>query len=418
MTEKHVDKDQLRIGMFVNLDLPWMKHPFMTSSFKIRNRQQLETLKKLKTGPVRVDLEKSDFTPAPRSAPEPDPAEKAREDISRVMWEEKKRRIKVLKERRVRLKRCAKHYSESVSSARKLMSKLMSSPAQAMEEANELVLGMVEDLSGDADATVQLVNLKAQDENAYLHAINVAALALVLGRKLELKKEQLRQLGMAALFHDIGHQQVPYQILHKKTALSKAESELYQRHPVFGEEIAKRMNTLPKSVLDVILQHHEQMDGSGFPQGLKGLEISVPARIVGLVNRYDNLCNGQGANKPKSPYESVSQMYSKEKGHFDPGFLTAFISNLGVYPPGTLVKLEDDRIAVVISINTKVLLKPNVLVYSPDIPQEEALILDLVEEQLEISECLRREDTAPEILDYLNISESVSYYFDPGKANG
>ena len=72
MSEKRVEKDQLRIGMFVNLDLPWMKHPFMTNSFKIRNQQQLDTLKKLKMGPVRIDLEKSSCTPAPKSAPEPD----------------------------------------------------------------------------------------------------------------------------------------------------------------------------------------------------------------------------------------------------------------------------------------------------------------------------------------------------------
>ncbi|MGD9172340.1 MAG: HD-GYP domain-containing protein, partial [Candidatus Thiodiazotropha sp.] len=135
-------------------------------------------------------------------------------------------------------------------------------------------------------------------------------------------------------------------------------------------------------------------------------------RIVAIVDHYDELCNHTDPNRSLSPYEAVSMMYSKEQGKFDNTVLTTFITNLGIYPPGTVVRLSDQRIACVVTINQKELLRPNVLVYEPEIPKEEALILDLMEEDLSISESCRRSDLTPTILNYLNLSEYVTYYFD------
>lgn len=414
MADQFVDKDQLRIGMFVHLDLPWMKHPFMSSSFKIHTPQQLATIRKLKLDKVRFDPERSDIAPS-TPAPKTEPKEEARilDDVAQAMWEEKKRRIQVLKERRVSLNRCAKRYGQSTQAARKLMSHLQSAPAQAAEEADDLACHMVDELAEDRDATVQLVNMKTQDENSYYHAVNVAALALVLGRSLALDRDQLRLLGMAALFHDLGHQQIPYKVLNKKSALSKPELQLYRQHPRYGAEMAARIGTLPRDVVAVIQQHHENLDGSGYPRGLSADAITAQTRIISVVNRYDNLCNGVTGKTGLSPYEAISRMYSRERQHYDPKVLNGFITNLGVYPPGSVVKLEDGRIAAVISINPRELLKPNVLLYNPDIPKEEALILDLREEELSICESLRLADLKPEVAEYLNLTDTVSYYFGP-----
>jgi len=411
MADKFLSKEQLRIGMFVHLDLPWMKHPFMTSSFKIRTPQQLATIKHLKLERVRMDPDKSD--PEPESpAPQGKDAQ-VLDDVSKALWEEKKRRIRVLKERRVNLNRCAKRYAQSTAAARKMMSHLKSSPAQAVDEADDLVCHMVDELSEDRETTVQLVNMKTQDENSYYHAVNVAALAMVLGRSLALDRDQLRLLGMSSLFHDLGHQQIPYKVLNKKTPLSKPELKLYQQHPRYGAKMATRIGTLPPAVVEVILQHHENLNGTGYPQGLKADAISAQSRIIAVVNRYDNLCNGLHGNAGLSPYEAISLMYSRERERYDHKVLNGFITNLGVYPPGSVVELKDGRIAAVISINPKELLKPNVLLYNPDIPKEEALILDLKEEDLSISKSLRLPDLDTEVIEYLNLSDNVSYYFGP-----
>jgi putative nucleotidyltransferase with HDIG domain len=413
VSEKIVDKSQLRIGLFIHLDLPWMAHPFMTSSFKIRTQKQLDVLRSLEFEQVRIDPARSDDLPA--SEPQPEPAQPLtndlKDDLRAALWEEKQSRIRVLKERRVRLNQCAKRYTQSVGSARKLMAHLRASPVQAAEEAQDLVVGMVDDLTDDQETTVQLVNLKHQDENSYFHSINVVALALVVGQKMNLEKAQLRQLGLGALFHDLGHQKIPYQILHKKGEFTRPERLLYEQHPRYGAEIARTIGSLPPSVVEIIAKHHGHQDGSGFPEGLRAADIGLLTRIVTVVNRYDNLCNGIAAERGLSPHQAISRMYSRERACYDPKVLTLFITNLGVYPPGTVVRLNDERIALVISLNQADLLKPNVLLYSPDIPKEESLVLNLAEEDVGIRESLCQSDLSQDQLEYLNLSDKLSYYF-------
>lgn len=403
--------------MFVQLDLPWMQHPFLTSSFRIRTQKQLDALKTLGIKRIRIDPARSEAEPETDSGGRPpEPSERdVKEDLTAALWEEKRQRIAVLKERRSRLNQCSKCYTQSVGAARRLMSHLRASPAQAAEEAQELVTHMVDDLTADQEATLQLVSLKHQDENSYFHAINVVALSLVVGQRLDYDQSKLRILGLGALFHDLGHLKVPAQVLRKKEAWNPAERQLYAQHARFGAEMARQIGSLSPAVIEIIAKHHEHLDGSGYPSGLSGTDIGVLTRIVTVVNRYDNLCNGFGGDQGLSPHQALSRMYSKERDWFDPKVLTTFISNLGVYPPGTVVRLADERIAVVISINAGDLLKPNVLVYSPEIPQEEALVLDLTEEGIAIRESVNRPDLAAEQIEYLNLSDKLSYYYQSAK---
>lgn len=410
MADKTIQKEQLCIGLYIHLDLPWMKHPFLTSSFKIRSEKQLKTLRQLKLAGVRFDPDKSDAKPLPlvkASAIETQPNENADD----TLWEEKRKRIKVLKERRSKLNQTAGRYEKSVESTRKMMEILFSSPEQAVDMADEVIGNMVSDLTTDTEVTMQLVNLKGKNESSYYHSLNVTALSLVLGKKIGLDSERMHLLGLGALFHDLGHQRIPSQILLKKAPLTPAEEAVYQRHTKLGVLMANKIGTLPNEVIAIIGQHHECLDGSGYPNGLKD-EVDILTRIVAIVDHYDELCNHTDPKHSLSPYEAVSQMYGKEKGKYDHKILTAFIANLGVYPPGTVVRLSDQRIASVVTINHKELLKPSVLIYDPEVPKEEALILDLMEEDLSISESCRRSDLTPTVLNYLNLSEYVTYYFD------
>ncbi len=410
MSDKTIQKEQLCLGLYIHLDLPWMKHPFLTSSFKIRTDKQLKVLQSMRLSDIRYDPDKSDSKPLPRTdtSSVEAPVQDSSEDF---LWEEKKKRIEVLKARRAKVNKTAKRYEKSVESTRKVMDVLFASPEQALHMADEVVGNMVEDLTVDTEVTIQLVNLKGKSESSYYHSLNVTALSLLLGQKLGLDTRQLHFLGLGALFHDLGHQEIPSQILLKKKPLTSVEQKVYQRHPSLGVEMAKQIGVLPDEAIAIIGQHHERLDGSGYPKGLKG-EVGTLARIVAIVDRYDELCNHADPNRALSPYEAVSYMYGKEKGKYDKTILTTFIANLGIYPPGTVVRLSDQRIACVVTINHEELLKPSVLVYDPEIPKEEALILDLVEEDLSISESCRRAEVTPAILNYLNLSEYVSYYFD------
>jgi putative nucleotidyltransferase with HDIG domain len=277
--------------------------------------------------------------------------------------------------------------------------------------ADKVVGNMVNELTLDTEVTIQLVNLKGKSESSYYHLLNVTALSLVLGQKLGLDSKKLHILGLGALFHDLGHQRIPSQILLKKEPLTPAEEQVYQRHTFLGVEMAKKIGALPEEAIAIIGQHHERLDGSGYPKGLKS-EVGTLTRIVAITDQYDELCNHTDPKRSLSPYEAVSLMFSKEQGKFDKSILTTFIANLGVYPPGTVVRLSDQRIASVVTINPDELLKPNVLIYDPEIPKEEALILDLMEEDLSISESCRRSELSPTVLNYLSLSDYVTYYFD------
>jgi putative nucleotidyltransferase with HDIG domain len=410
MSNNKIQKEQLCLGLYIHLDLPWMKHPFFTSSFKIRSEKQLKALRGMRLSTLRYDPEKSDAQPLPLSDI-PVVEASIQESAEDPLWEEKRRRIEVLKARRSKVNQTAKRYEKSVESTRKVMDVLFAAPEQALQMAGEVVGNMVDDLTVDTEVTIQLVNLKGKSESSYYHSLNVTALSLLLGQKLGLDATQLHLLGLGALFHDLGHQEIPSQILLKKTPRTPVEEKVYQRHPALGVEIAKRIGVLPDEAVAIIGQHHERLDGSGYPKGLKG-EVGTLVRIVAIVDRYDELCNHANPKLALSPYETVSHMYGKEQGKYDKTILTVFIANLGIYPPGTVVRLSDQRIACVVSLNHEELLKPSVLVYDPEIPKAEALILDLVEEDLSIIESCRRSEVTPAVLNYLNLSEYVSYYFD------
>jgi HD-GYP domain-containing protein (c-di-GMP phosphodiesterase class II) len=416
MPKQPINPSQLCIGLFVILDLPWMKHSFMSNSFKIKNEKQLAELKSLGLKQVIYDPDKSDAEPLPLeavketsevSAPEPSEQDTA-------MWEEKQARIKKMKERRVCLNRCEKEYTKTVGAVRNMMKSVLAQPEAAIEAADEMASEIVGNLMVNQDTTLHLVNMKGKSESTYFHAINVSILSMMLGKQLGLDEKQLNKLGTGALFHDLGHLEVPDKVLRKTEPLNKAELEAYRMHPIYGLRLAEKMGSLPADVVTVIVQHHEMADGSGYPNGLSGSQISELAQIVAIVNAYDNLCNKTDSSKSLTPYEAMSMLFAKEKQKFNEDKLTTFITNMGVFPPGTVVKLSNGFMAAVVSINSSSLLSPKVMVYDPQIPKSEALILDLLEEDLKITGGLRPGSLPVEVLEYLNLSDNVNFFFDPG----
>jgi hypothetical protein len=167
----------------------------------------------------------------------------------------------------------------------------------------------------------------------------------------------------------------------------------------------------------VIAQHHELIDGSGFPLKLTGDRTSVPSRIVALVNRYDNLCNpASNPGKAVTPHEAVALMFAQGKNKYDPSILGAFIKMMGVYPAGSVVQLTDDRYALVVGVNSSRPLKPRVLVHEPGVPRDEALILDLeTAGGLGIRRSLKPTALSEQTLTYLSPRPRISYFFESGR---
>ncbi len=165
---------------------------------------------------------------------------------------------------------------------------------------------------------------------------------------------------------------------------------------------------------NVIAQHHELIDGSGFPLKLSMDRTTVMSRIVAIVNRYDNLCNPANPAKAITPHEAVALMFAQGRSKYDPDILSGFIKMMGVYPAGSVVQLTDERYALVVGSNFSRPLKPRVLVHDAKVPREEALILDLESApELGIRRSLKPMALPERTLNYLSPRPRVSYFFEP-----
>lgn len=406
--------NQLCVGLYIILDLPWFKHPFLFHHFLIKNERQIKILKNLNLEEIIYDPQKSIAQPlSEQTEPIEEKEEFIDEEITK-MFEEKKKRIERQKVRRAKIHRCESKYNESMASVKKIISQLRRNAHKSVEVAEVMIGDMVESFIKEHDMVLQLVNAKGREID-YSHVINVTVLSLALGKELGLNFEELNTLGISAIFHDIGKSKLPAKVLRKKGPWTKAELEFYQKHPEYGLELAETIGDLHPEVLNVIAQHHEAVDGTGFPKGLTGDKISFFSKIVYVADTYDAYCNSREVTKSMTPYETVSLMFARENSKSDERILTQFISTLGIYPPGTIVELSDGNIGMVISINTGDLLNPNLILYSPDIPKEEAFIIDMREEELEIEKSIRPATLQKEIYLYLNAGINVNHYFDDSK---
>ncbi|HEX5756466.1 MAG TPA: HD domain-containing phosphohydrolase [Arenimonas sp.] len=407
-----LEPEQLRIGLYVSIDLPWFKHPFAFSRFKIRNQEQLDTLRELGV-PVRYVPSRSDCRPLPREDDiEPEtldlPGPSSEEIAAAAAVQARVDQVKALSER---VHKVEQRMQKAAGAVRQINKVIRASPREAFELTDDLVYELVNTLADDGHTHVHAIH-RTLGEDIYFHSLNVAVLSMLLGQALGLDKRDLRHIGFGALLHDVGLCEVPDQVLGKQSALNKIEQVVYESHCKAGVKIARRLGLRPQA-LDIIAHHHERVDGSGYPDGLSAGEMSLPVQIVALVNAYDNLCNPRHGKTPMTPYEALSFLFAKQREQFGEQLVQQLVRCLGVYPPGTLVQLTDERIGLVVSVNGERPLQPVVLVYDPDVPREQAHLLDLdVEPELRVTKGLRPQNVPRAALEYLDPRSHVTFFFE------
>jgi putative nucleotidyltransferase with HDIG domain len=414
--------DKLVIGLYVHLDLGWMDHPFTFSHFRIKSQEQIDTIRSLGLQKIHYDPKRSDAAPSPNatnaspSAPVTvDPAPTAETVAAQ---ESKRRRVEQNRQLREKIGGCEREFVKAAGVVRNISRNLLSNPKEAVAGANQLTDEMLQSLLGDSDVAIHLMNDKVAGEEVYYHSLNVAMLSAILGKAMGLDAETMRAISLGALFHDIGKLDIPDKIVLKKDPLTRAEENLFQQHCSYGVELGKRVGLAP-AVIAVIAQHHETLDGKGYPAGLADDKISIAARVVGVVNAYDNLCNPANIAAAMTPHEALSMMYAKQRGKHDGVALGKLVHTLGVFPPGTVVRLSNDMTGMVISVNDAKPLRPTVMVYDPDVPKREAIILDLeTEPEINIGKALRPGQLPREVFEYLSPRKRTTYYFDATARSG
>jgi putative nucleotidyltransferase with HDIG domain len=430
--DQFIQPSQLCVGLFVYLDVPWADHPFTFSSFKIKSLDQIELIQGLGLERIRYAPGKSDAKPlavqavakaAPAPAPDAAGAEAPAADAAApeppaadAAAEGEAHRAK-----RERLERVAAHHEKVAVCERELLShartfksinqNLFALPEQASADAVRLVDSMVDSVLVQTELAIHLMAEHVGGDDVYHHALNVSVLAMMLAKEMKAPPPAVRLIGLGALLHDIGKSELPERIVRKLTPLTRTEQEQMQQHCANGVTIGQRM-MLPPEALLIIAQHHEHVDGSGYPRRLHGAQLSLLAKIVSVANVYENLCNPVNPTFALTPHEALSTLWGQRREHFDTTAMQTFVRCMGVYPPGTVVVLSNGTIGVVVAVNTTRALKPTVLIYDPAFPKEAAMVVDLEQEpEVTVAKTLQPKQLPPPIYDYLSPRKRVCYYF-------
>jgi len=371
---------ELKIGMFVSkLDRPWLETPFLMQGFVIESLDDIDAVAEYAQY-VWIDAVNEEWV--------------APEERSTLKGQTKKvtyiNKIDTKAEHAAALDT----YREARRLTRNLLDDLRLGGVINTEQAKTTVKECVHSILRNSDALIWMSKIRTQDEYTAEHCLNVCILAIAFGRHLGMSEADLERLGLCGLLHDVGKMRVPPEVLHKPSSLTEKEFNVMKAHTVHGRNLLMSSPGIPNSTIDVAYSHHEKIDGTGYPRGLKSSGISEMAKIIGIVDAYDAM-TADRCYSPSIPSTEALKTIFKDRGtHFDERLALEFIKSVGLYPPGTLVELVNGLIAIVFETNVKYRHLPKIIaVKKQDLMLEKNVLIDLsgVEEgRLEKSFLIKR----------------------------
>lgn len=361
--QKQISTTQLRVGMYLEkLPGSWLSNPFWKTSRLLESAEEIELVRKSGVRHAVIDTAKGlDVAPEASAAPpvtaavQPPGAPTPRPPAPRPPP------VKVSAEQEMKV--AAQVIARSKAAVTAMFTDVRMGKAVDLSATDMVIDDISESIARNATALVSLARLKNQDDYTYMHSIAVCALMIALARQINLDPEAVREAGAAGLLHDIGKMAVPQAILNKPGKLSDDEFTAVRQHPQAGYDMLVQAGQIGEIAMDVCLHHHEKMDGSGYPHGLKGEQISLYARMGAICDVYDAITSDRAYKQGWPAAESIKKMASWCDTHFDAQLYRAFVKSVGIYPVGTLVRLTSGRLGVVIEQSETSLLTPRVRVF-------------------------------------------------------
>jgi HD-GYP domain-containing protein (c-di-GMP phosphodiesterase class II) len=376
--KKKIPVDDVQLDMYVaELDRPWTETPFIFQGFKITNDNQINELRK-RCIYVFIDIEKGlDVSPT-----QSNPGFEQRMQILRDKEKNLDKKFdKLLSDSKAKHKTFnlpkrdpyidKKSFEEELASAKKIESDARIAIRAALENvrnkknidldlARKIVTNMVDSVLRNPDALVCLSQLKELSEYTALHSIRCTIIGLAFGRHLVLPRDDLIELGMGMLLHDVGMAMLPPEILEKRGGLDTKEFKIMESHIAWGLRILEESGGVSNIVKEITAQHHERWDGTGYPSHINEDQITLYGSIGAIVDVYDAVTSERTYGEPMSAEDALKKMYEWRDKDFSGELIEEFIRCMGIFPIGSLVELSTGAIGVVVTINRSRRLKPKI----------------------------------------------------------
>lgn len=340
---KRISVDKVRQGMFVyDMEGDWESHPYLSTRFVIDSAYKLQQI--IQSGIKEIYIDTSLGLDEGSDAPQKTPARKAARP-----------RVDAVAE----FPRIKKLFTESASRVKGLMRDIRLGREIEMPSLEPIAESLIESAFRNHYALSGISRLKTKDEYTFMHSVSVAGLLVAFGRDLGYEDDDLKELALGGLVHDIGKALIPNAILNKPAKLEADEFEIMKTHVRYSGEIIKNIRGISEIAVDITMQHHEKIDGNGYPLGLAGDEISQVGKMAAIVDMYDALTSERVYKSAWQPTFTLKSMMEWSPTSLSRELVEYFVRCLGVYPVGSLVLLESGLIGLIID-QTDDLLRPQI----------------------------------------------------------